>query len=366
MFLTQKLYPAILFLFIYTGVIAQEKWPSPEIEQMYRHAEENVQKGNLRDAIIIYRQAVFIAPGKMLLCRGLGNALFLSGKYSDAEDILISYLDRKDNIADDKCYQVLAASYIAQMQYKKAETILDQGLERFPGSGLLYNELGELKFRGLDKEGSLNAMIDGIEKDPGFALNYYAAAMAYLQTNRVMWGLLYGEIYVNIAPDTTGFEQLKAVLFTGYKTMFENMVSVAGKENRDALKSAADKGFEAAIQKIFLSLTPVVSDGITTENLAMVRTRFLMDWYTNNSSRYPYSLFTWHDKLIKTGHFEIYNEWLFGKAENAGQYAAWNTFHEGDMERFIKWKKDNPLLVSGKDTHNDREIKSLFSKRKNK
>ena len=78
--------------------------------------------------------------------------------------------------------------------------------------------------------------------------------------------------------------------------------------------TAATNGFEEAVFNTFIKLSPVVADGITTENLTMVRTRFLMDWYQQKyNEKYPFTLFSRQDRMTRDGYFDIYNQWMFGK-----------------------------------------------------
>lgn len=266
--------------------------------------------------------------------------------------------------ADARCYQILAASQAAQNNIKSAKATIKKGISHFPDSGMLYHEKGIICQLEKKPEDALNAWLDGIQREPGYAQNYYAAAHIYLNTDKVMWGLLYGEVYVNIAYDTAAVQEIKKMLFAAYKTMFDNI----SKEVPEYGKAKPDKttnDFEDAVQRVYASLTPVVSDGITTENLTMVRTRFVMDWFSQYNNQYPFSLFSYLDELIRSGHFDKYNEWLFGKVESTVEYTAWNTFHEGDMARFALWQNDHKLHPVAQDVYNNRNMTGLFNKFKN-
>jgi hypothetical protein len=161
--------------------------------------------------------------------------------------------------------------------------------------------------------------------------------------------------------DTIGNAELKSQLFTSWKKMFDNIQVVTEKKSPHSKKKIPDSNFELRIKQIFTLLTPVVSDGITTENLVMVRTRFIMDWFGKDSKKYDFPLFTYFDDLISTGHFEIYNEWLFGNAENQNQFIAWNTFHNGDIIRFEDWKKKHPFLPGAVNISYNNRTPSLSS-----
>lgn len=356
-------------LFVFALVMPVFLWAqgtelSPEVAQLYGSAGKNLERGNYKDAITAYKQAIMLAPGEKKLYRMLGQAYFLAGNYAEAERTLGVVITATDYSADATCYRLQAAAMAAQRKYKQARAIISEGLEKFPDSGLLYHEQGEINLRDNKPEKALAAWLDGIEKAPAYPGNYYAAAGIYLQTDHVMWGLLYGEIYLNIAHDTAGYENLKNQLFAAYKTLFDNLVNKDVTKNTNLLKPSAVNSSEDAMQYTWLTVTPVAGDGITTENLVMARTRFLMEWSANYSNKYPYSLFRYWDTLVRTGHFEIYNEWLFGKAENVGEFKAWDTFHEGDIARLTEWMSHNPLIIANNDSRNSRQIKGLFNRRK--
>ena len=335
---------------------AQDSWPSPEVAQMRNQAQANIARGNYKDAITTFRQAIVLAPDKFVLYEGLGKALYLSGSYVEAVQTLRPFIDKPE--ASEEFYALLDASYISQEDIKRAREVLKKGLDHFPASGPLYHDLGDLYDREKKPEEALGAWVEGIHKDPAYALNYYDAARKYLDGGDMMPGLLYGEIYLNIAQDGSRADTLKKMLFTGYKNMFDN---IAAANNRPSNTTGS---FIYAVKQIYLNLTPVVSDGITTENLTMVRTRFLMDWFAKYADKYPYSLFVYQDYLVKNGLFDIYNEWLFGKAESIVEYNAWNQFHPGEMDIFLKKNREHALFPVTADVYNDHGMDSMIRKKK--
>lgn len=122
--------------------------------------------------------------------------------------------------------------------------------------------------------------------------------------------------------------------------------------------------FEKAVMKTFLLLAPVMSDGVTTENLTMLRTRFVLEWMENYAAKYPFSLFSYHDKLLRDGQFEAYNQWLFGKAENVALSNSWNQFNPDALAGVTAWMQQNEYHPTSADFYNTKEIGSLFPRRK--
>ncbi len=352
--LPRKTLLSFILLLGSSTLYAQDKWATPELSQMYAHAQEFVVLKNYKEAITILKQALLLDPGKLLLSRELGKTQYLSGDYDAAVNTLKPLT--ANTSADTLCYQLLAACYAAQQNTRDALSVLKKGLHHFPSSGLLYYETGKMYTAQGNPKAALNAWLDGIQNAPAYPQNYYEAARIYLASGEVIWGLLYGETFINITTDSTGRAEIKTMLVAASKTLFEKIAT--GRKEKGAPSS-----FSASIQQVFTSLTPVVSDGITTENLTMVRTRFLMDWPGNYGSRYPYSLFTYHDYLLRNGLFEIYNEWLFGNAINTVEYTAWNQFHPGEIDLLLQKLATHPLVTSTSDFYNERDINAIFPKK---
>lgn len=340
-YIIQKLFLCYFILLRPCCISAQEKWPTPELSQMFRHAEEYTAMGNLKDAITTYKNALVLVPGKIALYKGLGKALFLNGDYKESENMLKVVV--KSSEADAASYRLLALDQAAQDNIRQAKLTLQKGISLFPTYGSLYHEQGNLYVSEKKTKSAFNAWIDGIKHDPQYSRNYYDVALAYLNTDDVLPGTLYGELYLALEQDTTGTEAFKQTLFNGYKTLFANLSAGASPKNREPVS------FIEAIKETYRSLTPVISDGITTENLTMIRARFVMDWFSTYAPKYPFTLFSYQDELIRSGHYDIYNEWLFGAAESPVEYEAWNKFHEGDINRFRQWQAEHPIQPAASD-----------------
>jgi tetratricopeptide (TPR) repeat protein len=361
---TQKLFLTLCFISCFVVASAQFSRLSPELGVMYKHAQDYAAAKNYRDAITTYKQLITLAPEEKMFYYELGNVLYLSGNFSEAEKALKPLVENGN--ADAATYCLLATVQAAQKDAKQAFATLEKGLRKYPRSGMLYYQAGKIYSEENKKEKALNAWLDGIKNDVAFAFNYRDAANAYLMSDRVLWGVIYAEQFLSMQHDTTNDDALKKQLLTAYKTLFNNMVKDEVPEYGKDVKVSAIKDFEDAVMQTYRSLTPVVSDGVTTENLTMMRVRLLMEWSQRYDKKYPFSLFSYQDMQIRNGRFDVYNEWLFGKAESANEYKAWNIYHEGDMQRFLKWQQQNFYEPASDEFYNDRDMSGLFHKKKNK
>ncbi len=351
-----------LCFFCGQGVHAQVSWPSPETEQMYTKAREYLSRGNFKQAIITFQQLIPLAPEQMVSYRDLAQAYYFSGLYPDAYKTLSSIIDNSK--ADEQSYQLAGASLAAMGENKKARTVLNKGVASYPHSGLLYHELGKMYEDKDEHEAALKSWLDGIEADPAYHVNYYDAAKIYAMTGKYVWTILYGEMFVNIEQHTARANETRKMVMSAYSQFFSTALKAGaplyGKKSDNEIV-----GFEASVTHVLLSLAPVVADGITTENLVMLRTRFATVWQQEYASTYPFSLFARHISLLRSGYFDVYNQWLFGEAENAKQFAAWKNFHPNVMEQFESWIAQNTYKPVATDFYNDKKLKGMFQRKKN-
>jgi hypothetical protein len=132
---------------------------------------------------------------------------------------------------------------------------------------------------------------------------------------------------------------MKELIFKGYKEkLFKESDLMKGEENN---KSPFAKAFLQAMNK----QSGLVSKGVTTSSLTMVRTRFILDWYETNASKYPHRLFDYHQQLLREGMFEAYNQWLFGTVENLTAYDNWAKTHLDEYKGFTAFQKARVFRV---------------------
>ncbi len=342
------------------AALAQVNWPTPEVENLYKQAREYHSQGNLREAIVRYQQAIQIAPDIVLLHRELAQAYYLAQGYDEAIATLEPLI--KQNVADAETYKIMAQSLVAIKETKKAKKLLRDALAAMPDAGTLYHQMGLLYENDNEYVYALESWLEGIEKAPGYHLNYYEAARAYLETDKIVWALLYGEIFINMEQHTKRAYDTRAMLLEAYRTLFTSLAT--GGIPRYGAEGRAVTNFEEAVYDTYIKLSPVVSDGYTTENLAMLRTRFIMDWTLLYAAKYPFALFARHDQMIRNGYFDAYNQWLFGKVENPQQYDAWMKFHPDAIPRLEGWLNQFPLRPSHGEFYNEKKVDGIFKKKK--
>ncbi len=329
-------------------------WESPETEQLYKTAKEALARGAIKQAVVLFQQVEQRQPDVLIVKRDLAQALLLDGEAEAAARTIQPLIDA--DVADEAGYQIAGAGWMKAKEPKKAKRTLEAGIKKYPNSGMLYHELGKYYEERNDAEYALDVWLDGIKQDPNYHLNYYEAARTYANTSKPEWTIIYGEIFVNKESQTPRSYEIRKAILEAYKSLFTNPGS--------AITDTAGIKFDDAIRFTLLQAAPTVSDGFTPENLTMLRTRFVMDWLQNFSRKYAFSLVYYLNDLLKNGQFDAYNQWLFGKVENAAQFEAWKKFHPEAIPSFEKWKENHPLQMRTTDFYNPKNFRNLFSKKK--
>jgi Tfp pilus assembly protein PilF len=285
-------------------------------------------QGDYTNAIVVLNEALKKDQQNLELLKDLAFNYYLEKEYDKGIAIARPAVERPD--ADVQAYQVLALLYKAIDQFKECERLYRSGIKRFPRSGVLYNEYGEMLWSRQDYDG-IKQWEKGIEIDPNYSTNYYNAAKYYFSTQDKVWAILYGEIFLNLESYSKRTAEIKELLLEGYKKLFTD----ANMQKNQYTKSP----FVLAYLNVFDKLGFTVAQGISTESLTVLRTKFIINWFNTYPSNFPFRLFDYQRQLLKDGMYDAYNQWLFGTTENLPAFQAWSTTHGDEYSRFINFQK---------------------------
>lgn len=321
----------VFFLFILSlsaGVLFAQ---TEDAKTLHETAKTFMRSGDFDNAVIVLTRALQQDKNNLELQKDLVMSYYLKRDYSKALEKVKVLVDRDD--ADVVCFQLAGNVYKALEEVKECDKVYKKGLKKFPKSGPLYSEYGELLFAAKDYS-AISQWEKGIQADPSYSGNYYNAALYYFYTKDKVWSLVYGEIYINMESLSERGLAMKALLLKAYKEkLFAEADLLKGEEKN---KSEFAKAFLQTMSK----QSSLANKGITTETLTMIRTRFILDWYQNNATKFPLRLFDYQQQLLKAGMFEAYNQWLFGASENLAAYDAWSKTHADQYESFSQFQRN--------------------------
>ncbi|MEP7375452.1 MAG: tetratricopeptide repeat protein [Chitinophagaceae bacterium] len=322
----KKVFSLLIVFSISFASLAQD-----DVKTLHETAKTFMRSGDFDNAVIVLTRALQQDKKNLELQKDLVMSYYLKRDYSKALDGVKALTERDD--ADVVCFQLAGNVYKALEETKECEKAYKKGLKKFPKSGPLYSEYGELLWAMKDYS-AINLWEKGIQLDPAYSGNYYNAALYYFYTKDKVWSLIYGEIFVNMESLSQRGLAMKQQLLKAYKEkLFADADLMKGEEKN---KSEFAKAFLQTMAR----QSSVANKGITAETLTMIRTRFILDWYTTNATKFPLRLFDYQQQLLKEGMFEAYNQWLFGAVEDLAAFDSWSKTHTDQYEAFSNFQKN--------------------------
>jgi len=301
-----------------------------DLSAMKESAKNFIRQGDYNNALMVLNRAKEKAPTDIDIQKDIALTYYLQRDFAKSKELSKSLTERPD--ADVPSFQIAGNVLKALEEVKDAERLYKKGLEKFPNSGALYSEYGELLWARKDFD-AIVYWEKGIKLDPSYSGNYYNAARYYYFTTDRVWSLIYGEIFVNMESLSQRTAEIKSLLLDSYKKLFSS---------GDLMKyydSKKKNDFEFAFLTEMNKQVPQTATGITVDNLIVVRTRFILDWFEKDAAKFPLKLFDYQRQLLQNGMFEAYNQWIFGAAGNLPQYQTWTNTHADAYSTFNTFQK---------------------------
>ncbi len=322
----------IVSFFIAFQALAQE----PDVRKLHETAKTFIRTGDYSNAMMILERALQMEPQNLELLKDYAFTLYLKKDYARALVVAKPFADRKD--VDVQAYQILAMVYKALEERKESEKLYKAALKKFPGSGALYNEFGEMLWAKKDFAEAVKQWEKGIETDPNYSGNYYNAAKYYYFSQDKWWGLIYGELFVNLESYSQRTVEIKGMLLEGYKKLFTGGDILKGQDIKNEFVAAG----LGLMQKHGNS---IISTGITPETITILRSRFILDWYAQYATKFPFRLFEHHHQLQRMGLLDAYDQWIFGAAANLASYQQWTSTHADSNKEFLRLQQNRVFKI---------------------
>ena len=313
----------IIYILIFCCLIVNAQ----DAKQLHETAKGLMREGDYGNAALVLNKALALAPGDFEISKDLALDYYFNRDLTKGLEVIKPLLDRSD--VDDQSFQIAGNIYKALEQNKEGEVLYKKGIKKFPKSGSLYNEYGEL-LSAQDNGSAINQWEKGIEQDPSYSGNYYNACKHYFFTDDKIWSIIYAEIFLNIESYSNRTAEIKNILLDSYKKLFaDDLIKYSNGKNK----------FEQAFLQTMNKQSGLAANGINAASLTMIRTRFNLDWFENYAAAFPFKLFDYHQQLLRDGIFPAYNQWIFGTAQNLSAYQAWTSTHAAEYTDFNTFQK---------------------------
>jgi tetratricopeptide (TPR) repeat protein len=319
-----------VFLLLISLYTTQLMYAQQTADAIRKQAMSSAQQQDFTGAVQLLEQGLQQYPNNIDLLKDEAYIAYLGRDYQRSLQIGKNITERDD--ADVQSYQILGLTYKAIADYKEADKLYKSALKKFPNSGVLYSEYGDMLTQYDNKRGAIEQWEKGIEADANYSSNYYYAAKYYADNN-IFWSCIYGEIFVNIESLTKRTEEIKTLLLNDYKSLLNNQSNII------ILKSSGTD-FEKAVAASMAAAMETETGDVTPEMITAFRARFLLNWSNTNANAYPYRLFDFHLQLLRDGMFDAYNQWLFGTTINKNKYDNWVYTHDEEMQNFTQFQRN--------------------------
>jgi Putative Zn-dependent protease, contains TPR repeats len=310
--------------------------------------------GNIEDALLLLKEAQKLDAKNIYIPYETALANYLKKDYTTSIEILKKLKKHKD--VNPQIFQMLGNSYSMNGERKNAIKEYEEGLKKYPNSGILNLERGNMEMFVENYNDALQYYETGIKVDPAFPSNYYWAAKIYCNSTEEVWGMIYGEIFMNLERNSDRTVEISQLIFDTYKSEIqfpeENKASVSFSENAIiSMEQLSDPEnfklpFGVGIYEITLILALVQEKEININSLDRIRTNFLKLYYDNkNQEKYPNALFDYQNKIFAAGHMEAYNHWILMQGDWDG-FEKWNEENMDKWNQFVDWFIDNPIELN--------------------
>ncbi|MFV0538293.1 MAG: tetratricopeptide repeat protein, partial [Dysgonomonas sp.] len=287
-------------------------------------------------SIELLEEAQKLDPKKFIYPYEIAYAYYLKKEYKKSIEILKK--EEKHEEANDLLYQLMGNSYDMLGNSKEAIKTYEKGLKKFPNSGPLHLESGVMQMGKEDYNAALVYFEKGINAAPSFPSNYYWASKLFCDSDEKVWGLIYGELFMNIERNSKRTAEISKLLFDTYKKGIkfanDSSISVSFSKNNVIDINNIKIPFGVGIYEPTLIISMLGVKEISIDALDKVRSNFVDNYYKQGyDKRYPNALFAYQKKMKEAGHIEAYNFWILMQGDNY-EFMNWQLVNKNKWDGF--------------------------------
>lgn len=339
-----------------------------EVRSLVETAVFKMDNGDYEESILILKKAEKLNPKSALVKYEMSYAYYLKKDYKKTIKILSKLVKRDD--ASDYYYQMLGNAYDNIGNPQKAIKTYGEGLKRFPNSGKLFLETGNVYYNQEDYNTAINWYEKGVDADPRFPSNYFRLAHLFLHSDYKVWGMIYGEIFLNLETSSKRSSVMSEMLYNTYKneivfgdtatkvSFAKNVININyDPDNENDLLEKMQKAYEDSknlslmpwgnrvYEQVILEAT-LGEKEINLASLNRIRTKFVDIYFEKaHNIANPIILFDFQKRIKDAGYMEIYNYWLLSEG-NTEEFNQWYENNKDKIDGFVYWMNNNSLQIN--------------------
>jgi tetratricopeptide (TPR) repeat protein len=308
--------------------------------------------GQIAESIKLLEESMKLDPDNIDYPYEIGYAHYIAKDYQKTIEVLTPLTIRKD--VNDRVYQLLGNSYDNIGQRDKSIETYEVGLKQLPKSGKLYLELGGMYLHTKEYDKAISYYEKGIDVEPSYSSNYYRLAKTFLNSEEEVWGMIYGEIFMNLERNSARTAEISKLLYDTYisEIKFTSDTSFTVSFSKNAVIDISSKKLElpfgVGVYEPTLMMEMLSEKQIDINSLDRIRTGFVKNYFSNRrDKKYPNVLFDYQNRILNEGHLESYNHWILMKGDEDG-FTKWQESNTDKWEKFVNWFNPNGLKIDDK------------------
>lgn len=323
--------------------------PEADSGQIYaQRAVDLMDRNQPAAAISSWERALTFAPDSVAYRYEYALANVMAKRYDSAAAILLP-IYRMPQLLD-RGYQLLGNCYDLQNDSSRSLPYYREGLKAFPTSGRLHYEMGAAALIDGNPAAATDWWARGTRAEPVFATNYYWLARTQSSTRDRIWGILYGEAFLNLERNTERTREISKLVFDTWNASMLlgdtadpiNFCSDTLLE-KPSLKGPSTMTFPVAFEyTVATSAEPLipkegVSKRLTVAQLVDLRMRMTKAWdKAGYDTLFPNDVLSWNVRYLKAGWLKEYLWWLYsyGDKREMNEYFKAN---EDRYDNFLGW-----------------------------
>ncbi len=308
-------------------------------------------------AVELLQKAERVAPNDATPPYEMGMVYYLQGKYTEALPFFRKSVNGNYVNITDLQYAMLGNCYDLKTDSIQAVKTYEEGRKRFPNSGRLWTEEGNLHYTHRNYDKALCCFETAAKTAPEYASAFRNAASVWSMTEERFHCMMFAERFMNLEPGGKRNEGMSKMLYetlneaivfsdtSAHVTLTKNMVAQVVND-KVVLPQAAtyELGFMVGFTPILIDRTQHKNKSkLTLAEIVLLYTGANEKWFSKKGNKeYPNDILERQKKIIDQKLFEAYVYWLF-RAGNMNEYNTWMAAHQSSFESLKKWMADNPV-----------------------